>query len=201
MSCHRIISTKCQKSSLVNIRVCQQILIYEETLVSIPGPDPFVTFHTIQEKDTAAKTEGMLCHLPDLIQFLVTAFKRSAFREIYILIKGCNLYSFSLTIRNKCKTYCIARTSVCYRIRLPTIIAMLKVKSFVHGLTAKNFHPRTLLTFIIHINRCCQLRLKLCQHATVYLADFHRLALFFCIFPHSRILSRLGKILTHSNRH
>ena len=87
MSCHRIISTKCQKSSLVNIRICQQILIYEKALVSIPRPDPFVTFHTIQEKDTAAKAEGMLCHLPDLIQLLVIAFKRSAFREIYILIK------------------------------------------------------------------------------------------------------------------
>ena len=138
MSCHRIISTKCQKSSLVNIRVCQQILIYEETLVSIPGPDPFVTFHTIQKKDTAAKTEGMLCHLPDLIQLLVTAFKRGAFREIYILIKGCNLHIFGFAVWNKCKTDCTARTSVCYRIRLPAIVAMLQIKSFVLGLTAEN---------------------------------------------------------------
>ena len=201
MSCHRIISTKCQKSSLVNIRICQQILIYKKALVGVSGPDPFVTFHAIQEKDTAAKTEGMLCHLPDLIQFLVTAFKRSAFREIHILVEGCDFYIFSFAVRNKCKTDCTARTSVCYRIRLPAIIAMLKVKSFVHGLTAKNFHLRTILTFILYINRRRQFRLKLCQHATVYLADFHRLALFFCIFPHSRILSRLGKILTHSNRH
>ena len=87
MPCHWIVSAKSQKGSLVNIRICQQILVYEKALVSIPRPDPFVTFHTIQKKDTAAKTEGMLCHLPDLIQLLVTAFKRSAFREIHILIK------------------------------------------------------------------------------------------------------------------
>ena len=138
MSCHRIISTKCQKSSLVNIRVCQQILIYEETLVSIPGPDPFVTFHTIQEKDTAAKTEGMLCHLPDLIQFLITAFKRSAFREIHILVEGCDFYIFSFAVRNKGKAHCAAWTSVCCRIRLPAVIAVLKIKRFVLRLTAKH---------------------------------------------------------------
>ena len=201
MSCHRIISTKCQKSSLVNIRVCQQILIYEKALVGIPGPNPFVTFHTIQEKDTAAKTEGMLCHLPDLIQLLITAFKRSAFREIYILIKSCNLYIFGLAVRNKCKMDCTARTSVCYRIRLPAIIAMLKVKSFVHRLTAENFHLRTFLAFIFHINRRRQLCLKLSQHTAIYLADFHRLALFFRILPYSRILSQFREIFTHANRH
>ena len=201
MSCHRIISTKCQKSSLVNIRICQQILIYKKALVGVSGPNPFVTFHSIQEKDTAAKTEGMLCHLPDLIQLLVATFKRSAFREIYILIKSCNLYIFGLAVRNKCKMDCTARTSVCYRIRLPAIIAMLKVKSFVHRLTAENFHLRTFLAFIFHINRRRQLCLKLSQHTAIYLADFHRLALFFRILPYSRILSQFREIFTHANRY
>ena len=91
VSGHRIISTKCQKSSLVNIRVCQQILIYEKALVGIPGPDPFVTLHAIQEKDSAAETEGMLCHIPDFVQLLIIALKGSTLRKIVLHSTGISL--------------------------------------------------------------------------------------------------------------
>ena len=139
MSGHWIISAKRQKGSLVNIRICQQILVYEKALVSIAGPDPFVTLHAIQEKDSAAETEGMLCHIPDFVQLLIIALKGSTLRKIHILIECGNLHILSLAVRNKRETYCTARASLCHRIRLPAVIAMLQIKSLILRLSAINF--------------------------------------------------------------
>ena len=200
MSGHWIISAKCQKGSLVNIRVCQQILVYEKALISIAGPDPFVTLHAIQEKDSAAETEGMLCHIPDFVQLLIIALKGSTLREIHILIKCGNLHILSLAVWDKRKTYCTAWASLCNRIRLPAVIAMLQIKSLILRLSAENLINLIAALFVIYINSCSQLCLKLNQHTAVYLCNVYRLALFFCVFPNSWILLRLGEILAYPNR-
>ena len=136
MFCHRVVTTECQNCSLVNIRIRHQVTVYKKALISITRPDPFITFRSIDKKDSAAKPECMLCHRPDLVQAFFSTMKSCFYRDIHILMI-CSEDNFSrLTIRNIRKTYCTAWTLSSFFVRLPAIIAVYRIDCLFPGFAA-----------------------------------------------------------------
>ena len=193
MSRHRIIATKREDRSLIDFCICHQITVYKEALVCISRPDPFITFHPINKKDSTAKTECMLCHRPDLIQTFFSTMKSCFYRDIHILMI-CYEDNFSrLTIRNIRKTYCTAWTLSSFFVRLPAIIAVYRIDCFFSGFaTADQYRLISIFKFCLQ-NRI-QLRFKFIESSSVILRYTDWFINLFTVFPDCRILFRSGEI-------
>lgn len=89
---HRVIAPQSKQGALFDIRVRHQKAVYEEALIRVAAPDPFIPLDTINKKGTAAQLESMLCHFPNAIKQRIITTEFGPRRNVHILVDSRQRY-------------------------------------------------------------------------------------------------------------
>ena len=187
MLADRAVSDQSPERSAVDILIKHQILIHKITLICIPGPDPAVTFHTINKEDSAAELESPYCHVPDLIHQLIGRRKGRPNRNIHILVNCLYADLIFMYARYEHIAKRPADNLIFRRMQRLAVITVHRISGFCLRLAIAQCHfTESFWKFCLQ--NSCKLCLKYKQDSGFILTDLRWKIFFFIVYPYGRIL-------------